>query len=158
MKYFDFSKSPNLVLLLLFSIIILKFYIVFIPFGSTDLSGLSQKYLYQYNSFDWSKSGGNLLPYFPFVEIIYFYTGKIADFFSINYIFAIKYTSLIFEIFLAYLIVKFFENKKKQDVGINLLLILILLNPLSLYVNSLLGFFETLWIFFFNVSSLSPRI
>ena len=81
MKYFGLSKSPNLVSLLLFSIIVFKFYIVFIPFGSTDLSGLSQRYLFLYNSFDWSKTGENLLPYFPFVEIIYFYTGKIADFF-----------------------------------------------------------------------------
>ena len=80
MKYFGLSKSPNLVSLLLFSIIVFKFYIVFIPFGSTDLSGLSQRYLFLYNSFDWSKTGENLLPYFPFVEIIYFYTGKIADF------------------------------------------------------------------------------
>ena len=152
MKYISLSKSSNLVSVLLLSTIILKFYVVVVSFGSTDLTGLSQRYLFQYNSFNWFKSGEHLLPYFPFVEIIFFYSGKVAEFFSINYIFVLKYISVIFEISLAFLIIKFFEKKKKKNINLNLLLILILLNPLSLYVNSLLGFFETLWIFFLMIA------
>ena len=148
MKYFSLLKSENFFSLILFFIIIFKFYIVGTSFGSSDLTGLSHRYLFQYNSFDWNETGKNLLPYFPFVEIIYFYIGKIADFFSVNYVFIIKYISVAFEIFIAFLIVKFFENKKKDNININLLLILILLNPLSLYVNGFMGFFESIWIFF----------
>ena len=114
MKYISLSKSSNLVSVLLLSTIILKFYVVVVSFGSTDLTGLSQRYLFQYNSFNWFKSGEHLLPYFPFVEIIFFYSGKVAEFFSINYIFVLKYISVIFEISLAFLIIKFFEKKKKK--------------------------------------------
>jgi len=103
MRYINYFKSINPFSILLLFLIIAKFYIAFISFGSGDLTGLSLKYLFQYNSFDLSESG-NLVPYFTFVELIYFYSGKIAQLFEINYVFILKCISVLFEIFLAFLI------------------------------------------------------
>ena len=100
------------------------------------MTGLSEKYLLTFNSISWLESGHQIIPYFPFVEIIYFYSGKIADLLEINYVFVLKYISISFEIVLAFLLLKFFQNNKNENTNLNLFFILILINPLSLFVNS----------------------
>ena len=151
MNNFNKFNSINYLNPFLFTLIIFKFYILTVPFASTDLVGLSERYLYQINSINILTGGRDLLPYLPFVEIIYFYVGKLTELLKINYVFGLKFISVLFEIFLAFLIIKFFQKNKNVKLDINLLLIFILLNPLSLFVSSFLGFFDTLWIFFLPI-------
>lgn len=146
-KYY---KRNSILLNALFLICLLRLFLPYMVFSSSDLEGLSIKYLYLYNSIDVYnvKEWMTTLPYFPYVTSIYLIAGKIADAININFVFILKYITLIFEFLIAGLIVSFYA-KKNYDVKKKVIILSIfLINPITTYVTSFLGFFETLWIFF----------
>ena len=92
------------------------------------------------------------LPYFPFVLNIYLFAGKISNLIGLYYVFVLKYIALFFEFLIAGAIIAFY---RKENLDLKKLLIIVsifLINPLSVYITSFWGFFETLWIFFLLLS------
>ena len=108
----ELYKGKKIFLSILFLIITLRIFLPYLSFSSTDLEGLSQKYLYIDNSINIYNISEvmNILPYFPFVINIYFLAGKTADLININYVFIIKYIALSFEFLIAFLIIKFYQK------------------------------------------------
>jgi hypothetical protein len=152
-KIFKIINENKLVFLLLLSAIIFRLCIPYISFASTDLSNLMNKYLYLKNEIDINDIPNITLPIprFPFVINLFNISGVIADYLNLNIVFFIKYLAVVFELALAALILKIYllkTNLKNNNKFYIFFLILIITNPLSIYVNSFLGFFETLWIFF----------
>ena len=90
-----FKKNTSL-LGFFFLIFLLRISLPYISFSSTDLEGLSDKYLYIYNSINIYDIRDQMLPlpYFPFVLNIYLFAGKIGDFINLNYVFILKYIAL----------------------------------------------------------------
>ena len=144
-----FKKNTSL-LSFLFLILLLRISLPYISFSSSDLEGLSIKYLYIYNSINIYDIKEQMLPlpYFPFVLNIYLFAGKIGDFINLNYVFILKYIALFFEFLVAGAIIAFY---RKEDLDLKKSLIIasiFLINPLTIYITSFWGFFETSWIFF----------
>jgi hypothetical protein len=151
--FFKMASENKLIFLLLLSTIILRFFLPYMSFASSDLSNLMNKYLYLKNEIDFNDIPNVTLaiPRFPFVVNLFNFAGVISDYINLNMAFFIKYLAVIFELAIAVLLLKIykletkFENSNKFYL---LFLLLIIINPLAIYVNSFLGFFETLWIFF----------
>ena len=152
-KIFKIINENKLVFLLLLSAIIFRLFIPYISFASTDLSNLMNKYLYLKNGIDINDIPNITIPVprFPFVINLFYISGVISDYINLNIAFFTKYLAVIFEFALAALILKIYLLKtdlKNNKKFCFFFLILIITNPLSIYINSFLGFFETLWIFF----------
>ena len=150
MQLTKYYKRNSILLNALFLICLLRLFLPYMVFSGSDLEGLSMKYLYLYNSIDVynAKEWMTTLPYFPYVTSIYLFAGKIADAININFVFILKYIALIFEFLIAGMIVSFYAKKNYDLKKLIIILSIFLINPITAYVTSFLGFFETLWIFF----------
>ena len=152
-KIYKLIEENKTILIFLSFAISLRFFLPYMSFASGDISNLMNKYLYLKNGIDFNNLPEITLaiPRFPFVINLFKVSGDLSNYLNLNIAFITKYTAILFEFFVSILVINIYQritNFKFSRKFYLLLFIIIIINPLSIYINSFLGFYETLWIFF----------
>lgn len=143
MEHFLINKNYSIVILF---ILLLKILLSFLTFGGGDLNNFSFFYSLQYNEFD-VYSTKSPYPYLPFANFINILTGRIADFFNLNFNYTLKLISIIFDFLIGYNIYKYILSKTKNHEYAIKFFLLYSLNPVTIFITCFLGFTDVIVIF-----------
>lgn len=136
----------NIKIGLILSIFIIKIFLAFLTFGNGDTNNFAFFYSLQNNFYD-VYSIQSPYPYFPFANFINILTGRIADFFNLNFNYTLKLISIIFDFLIGYNIYKYILSKTKNYEYAIKFFLLYSLNPITIFITCFLGFTDVIVIF-----------
>ena len=143
-------ENKKIIFLFIFFAICLKFFYAFFFFGGSDNLNFKSFYIFLENDFDLF-SFPTPMPYLPFSTYLIILVGKLSDFSQIYFGSLFKIQSVFFDVLNSLLILKF--CKQLQIKNSETICLFYLLNPLSIYFTSFLGFTDSCVIFFLLLSS-----